>query len=287
MPELPEVEVVVRELSKKIVGQKIKKVTVGNPKTVAPLSVKQFSNKTAGRTITDVDRRAKVIIITLDDSHHIVIHLKMTGQLIYRPKSGKLISGGHSNPPTGGLPNKFTHVIFDFTDGTTLFFNDMRKFGWVRHIQNHERENLFLHTGVEPLSRTFTYVTFVGLLTKYPKQNLKQFLLDQTHIAGLGNIYVDEACFMSKVLPTRKVESFTLKEKTALHKNIIAVLKLSISKKGTSAKNYVRSDGSKGGFVPYLSVYGRAGLPCKICRTPISKIKHAGRGTHFCSKCQK
>jgi formamidopyrimidine-DNA glycosylase len=287
MPELPEVETLKRELAKSIINKTIKSVAVTNTKTVALLSVKNFSQKTVGRKIINIDRRAKIIVITLDDTHHLIVHLKMTGQLIYRPVSGKLISGGHSNPPAGGLPNKFTRIIFTFTDGATLFFNDMRKFGWIKHLQNHERENLFLHTGIEPLSKKFTDETFKKLLAKYPKQNLKKFLLNQTHIAGLGNIYVDEACFLSKVLPTRPIGSLSATEKKALHKNIIAVLKLSISKKGTSAKNYVRSDGRKGGFVPYLFVYGRAGLPCKKCHTPISKIRHAGRGTHFCPKCQK
>lgn len=288
MPELPEVETLKRELSKAVVGKTIASVNIDWPKTIYPLKPKTFNELVSGQKIISIERRAKVLIITLSDQNHLIVHLKMTGQLIFKPKSGRLVAGGHPQP--GGLdnlPNKFTRVSLNFTDGSNLYFNDMRKFGWLKHIKNHEQENIFLKIGIEPLSKQFTYETFISLLARYPKRNLKQFLLDQTLIAGLGNIYVDESCFMSKVRPTRLVETLTKKEVTDLRQNIIAVLKLSISKKGTSAKNYVRSDGSQGGFVPYLFVYGRAKLPCKVCRTPITKIKFAGRGTHFCPNCQK
>jgi len=288
MPELPEVETLKRELAKAVIDKTITSVDIGWPKTISPLKPRAFNDLVSGQKIISIERRAKVLIITLSDQNHLIVHLKMTGQLIFKPKSGRLVAGGHPQP--GGLdnlPNKFTRVSLNFTDGNTLYFNDMRKFGWLRHIKNHERENIFLKTGIEPLSKKFTYETFASLLARYPKRNLKQFLLDQTLIAGLGNIYVDESCFMSKVRPTRLVGTLTKKETTDLHQNIITVLKLSISKKGTSAKNYVRSDGSQGGFVPYLFVYGRAKLPCKVCKTPITKIKFAGRGTHFCAKCQK
>jgi formamidopyrimidine-DNA glycosylase len=288
MPELPEVETLKRELQKVLVSKKIKKVVIKWPKVVHPLTGPVFIKKLLGLKIVSTDRRAKVLVITFSDKNHVMIHLKMTGQLIYKPVSGKLVSGGHpENYDINELPNKFTRVYFKFTDGSALYFNDMRKFGWVRHTPDKEKANLFAKTGVEPLSKDFTYETFEKLLARFPKRNLKQFLLDQTLVAGLGNIYVDESCFMAEVLPTRLVGTLTTKEKISLHKNIIRVLKLSISKKGTSAKNYVRSDGSKGGFVPYLFVYGRAGLPCKICKTPISKIKFASRGTHFCQGCQK
>lgn len=288
MPELPEVETIRRELAKVLIAKTIHNISSTSAKTLAPLSLKQFKKLVIGKQIINIERRAKVLVITLSDQNHIIIHLKMTGQLIYRPQIGKIIFGGHPQP--GGLenlPNTFTRVVFDFTDKSKLYFNDMRKFGWVKHIKNHERETLFAKTGVEPLSKQFTYETFTKLLAKYPKRNLKQFLLDQTLIAGLGNIYVDESCFLSKVLPTRIVDSLKTTEKQDLYKNIITVLKLSISKKGTSAKNYVRSDGTKGNFNTYLTVYGRAKLPCLVCGTPVTKIKFAGRGTHFCSKCQK
>lgn len=287
MPELPEVETLKRELTEVLIGKKIKSASCDWPKMVRPLSVKNFCANLVGQKITAVDRRAKVLIITLQSGEHILIHLKMTGQLIYKPKNGHLVGGGHPQPGgADGLPNKFTRIVLAFTDGSTIFHNDMRKFGWSRLVDTKEKDRLLASNGPEPLSSDFSLKYFKTVLAKYPKRKLKQILLDQTLIAGIGNIYADEAAFLAKVLPMRLVGTLTQKEIANLHKFIIKVLKHSISKKGTSAKNYLRSDGSKGGFVPYLNVYGRGKLACKICSTPISKIKLNGRGTHFCEKCQ-
>lgn len=288
MPELPEVETLRRELKPLLVGQKIADLKVLWPKTVSPTPPPQFKKLVVGQKITDVSRRAKVLIIDLTTGH-LLVHLKMTGQLIVVSKDKKAKAyGGHPQP--GGLdnlPNKFTRAYFSLNNGSTLYFNDMRKFGWIRHYPTNTIDQIFHKTGPEPLSKNFSLEFFRSILKRYPNRNLKQFLLDQTLIAGLGNIYVDEAAFLAKVLPTRKVSSLTPSEIKKLHLAIIAVLKLSISKKGTSAKNYVRSNGEKGGFVPYLNVYGRGKQPCKVCGTPIVKIRLAGRGTHFCPKCQK
>ncbi len=151
-----------------------------------------------------------------------------------------------------------------------------------------ELEHLRITTGLEPLRPTFTLNAFKDVLQHYPKRKIKHLLLDQTLIAGLGNIYADESCFAAKILPTRIVTTLTTKEKKLLHQAIIKILRASIAKKGTSAKNYVRSDGTPGGFVPYLKVYGRQGQPCKRCKqNTIHKIKLNGRGTHFCPTCQK
>jgi formamidopyrimidine-DNA glycosylase len=141
--------------------------------------------------------------------------------------------------------------------------------------------------GVEPLSKNFTMVKVLAVFKKYPNRTVKQILLDQKLIAGIGNIYADESAFLSHVLPMRKAKTLTETEITDLHKNIVGVLKLSIKKKGTSSKNYLRSNGEKGGFVPHLKVYGRKNEKCKNCGTLIMKIKHAGRGTHYCPTCQK
>ena len=143
------------------------------------------------------------------------------------------------------------------------------------------------HLGPEPLGKDFTLEKFREILARYPKRKIKQLLLDQSLIAGLGNIYADESCFLAKILPTRIVGNLTPSEIKKLHQSIIAVLKLSISKNGTSSRNYVRSNGQPGGFVPHLKVYGRGKERCKICSTKISKIKLNGRGTHFCPHCQK
>lgn len=275
MPELPEVETLKRELGI-IVGKKFK--LASSPAWAG------VANKLKNKKIISVERRAKILIISLDSSEHLLVHLKMTGQLIYQPKTGKLVIGGHPQEN----PFKYTRAEFIFTDNSKLFFNDLRKFGWLKLLNKTESEKILDKHGIEPLSKQFTFQTFQNLLQKYPNRKLKQFLLDQALIAGLGNIYVDESCFLAKILPTRIVKSLTKLEQKNLHASIIKVLKLSIAKKGTSAKNYVRSDGTRGGFVPYLNVYGRKNEKCKRCKTGvIQKIKFAGRGTHFCNKCQK
>lgn len=288
MPELPEVETLKSELSRKLRNKKIKNIEVRAPKLAAPLSVKKFIKLTEGRKIKSVNRRGKIIDITLDKNLSLLIHLKMTGQLIYQPKLGKMIVGGH--PQKGGvdnLPNNYTRAIFYFTDKSVLYFNDLRKFGWIKLATREEKEGIFELLGHEPLNDNFSFESFDNLIQKYPNRKIKQLLLDQKLIAGLGNIYVDESCFSAGILPTRQVKDIKRNERKKLHKAIIDVLKLSIKMKGTSAKNYVRSDGTAGGFVPYLNVYGRKNHLCKKCKTPIEKIKLHGRGTHFCPKCQK
>jgi formamidopyrimidine-DNA glycosylase len=292
MPELPEVETIKRELVEKIKGKTISEVQILWPKTVAPTAVKDFQQLISHKKIVNLDRRAKMLLIHLSENLSLAIHLKMTGQLIFVPKNGEIISGGHLPAQAGPtkdlqIPGRHTRLIFNFTNGDTLYFNDLRKFGWVRILDEKLIKYIENEVGIEPLSKEFTVNEFEKILVKYPNRTVKQILLDQKFIAGIGNIYADEACFLSGILPNRKVGDLTKKEKTNLHQNIIAVLKLSISKKGTSSKNYLRSNGEKGGFVPYLMVYGRKGEPCKNCKKLIQKTKHAGRGTHFCAKCQK
>jgi formamidopyrimidine-DNA glycosylase len=289
MPELPEVETVRRDLVAAVVGKTFGQATILVPKIVRPLSVAAFVRAVAGKKITTVDRRAKVLLIQLTGDATIAIHLKMTGQLIYKPKRGKVIVGGH--PQEGGLdnlPNKFTRAVFPLSDGTTLYFNDLRKFGWIRFLKNPgELEELVGHHGVDALSPDFTLKVFQTLLARYHKRKIKQLLLDQTLIAGIGNIYADESCFSAKVLPTRIVGTLTDKEMRDLHRFIPKIMELSIKQGGTSADRYIRLDGSRGGFMPFLNVYGRVGKPCKRCHTPIKKIKLNQRGTQFCPNCQK
>ncbi len=287
MPELPEVETLKRELNKKLTGKKIVAVKLIYAKTIKCPSPQKFQIRVKNIQIKFVARRAKVLIIELENNESLLVHLKMTGQLIYAPLTGSLTVGGHPQiSGTSNLPNKYTRLVFTFSDQTKLHFNDLRKFGWFKLVTNEEKIKLLSHLGIEPLSPKFSLANFTEILNRYPKRKLKQLLLDQTLIAGLGNIYVDEACFLARVLPTRITGTITKNEVRKLHQAITAVLKLSIKHKGTSAKNYVRSDGQAGGFVPHLNVYGRSKLPCKKCRRPISKIKLSGRGTHFCEHCQ-
>jgi formamidopyrimidine-DNA glycosylase len=286
MPELPEVETIKRELAKVLKGKTISGVDILWLKTVTPTSADNFSKIIIGKKVLRLERRAKMILIHLSGQISLIIHLKMTGQLIFVPKKGKILSGGH---PTNDVqtPGRHTRLTFLFRDRSKLYFNDLRKFGWIKILDEKLRKYIDTEVGVEPLSKDLTMVRFKTMLNRYPNRTVKQILLDQHLIAGIGNIYADESTYLSGILPMRKVKTLKEKELTDLHKNIIAVLKLSIQKKGTSSRNYLRSNGKRGGFVPYLMVYGRKGEKCKKCSTVIKKIKHAGRGTHYCSTCQK
>ncbi|MFA6254710.1 MAG: DNA-formamidopyrimidine glycosylase [Patescibacteria group bacterium] len=293
MPELPEVETLRRELASVVRGKTIKSASVDWPKMVKPLTPKQFSQQLKGRKIIDVKRRAKILIIELSSDNFLLIHLKLTGQLIFRNKKSdirnqKLIVGGH--PQKGGvvgLPNKFTHIIFDFTDGSKLYFNDLRKFGWIRLVNKQQVDKLISEFGVEPFDKEYTLVNFQTILKRYPNRKIKQILMDQTLLAGVGNIYADESCFCAKILPTRVVKTLKPEEIKRLFNCIPKILKFAIAKKGTSADDYVQLDGSQGGMLPYLKVYGRKGEKCARCSGVVQKIKLNGRGTHFCKKCQK
>ena len=290
MPELPEVETIRRELERVLVGQRIESGEILWPGTIKPLSPKQFLKQIVGQKIRQVERRAKVLLIELGDNH-LGIHLKMTGQLVYKPQDStlkpskveSLITWWHPQP------NLFQHTraIFTLNDGSKLYFNDLRKFGWLKLWSSETKEAWLARFGREPLSPQFNLKTLATIFQCYPDRQLKQILLDQTLIAGLGNIYVDESCFAARLRPARRLKTLQSSEIKKLHWAVKKILKLAIAKGGTSARDYRRSDGSRGGFVPHLKVYGRGGRPCKICRTPITKIKLAGRGTHFCPRCQR
>lgn len=288
MPELPEVETLRRELARAIVGKKITGGKILSAKTTKPLPPTAFLKRLRNKSILSISRRAKLLILELSQKLYLVIHLKLTGQLIYQPKRGQLRLGGHPQPGgTDNLPNKFTRALLEFGDGSKLFFNDLRKFGWMRIATREELPSLLDHFGQEPLSKEFNFDHFNQLLKRCQKRKMKQLLMDQTLIAGLGNIYADEVCFAAKILPTRLAKNITPQESARLFRVIIKILRLAIKHKGTSANTYVQLGGSPGGFVPYLKVYGRKGEKCKRCGGEIKKIKLLGRGTHFCPKCQR
>ncbi|MFA5021484.1 MAG: bifunctional DNA-formamidopyrimidine glycosylase/DNA-(apurinic or apyrimidinic site) lyase [Patescibacteria group bacterium] len=303
MPELPEVETLRRELNSIIKGKVIKSAVCNWPKMVKPLTVLEFQNQIKNKKITDIKRKAKVLILDLAGPLSLLIHLKLTGQLIYRDKktenrNQRLVVGGHplplrsseTNPQKGGsngLPNKFTHLTLNFSDGSKLFFNDLRKFGWAKLVDDSGLAEVIEKHGPEPLTKEFTFKYFLAILKKYPNRKIKQILLDQNLISGLGNIYADESCFWAKVRPTRVNKTLKPEEIKKLFYCIPKILKFAIGKKGTSANTYVRLSGQPGGMEPYLKVYGRKGEKCQRCGGVVEKIKLNGRGTHFCPKCQK
>lgn len=288
MPELPEVETIRLDLEKVLVGATIADVTVRLPKLVRS-NYRSFRRLLRGRSIEGIARRAKLLIFSLSGTDtSLLVHLKMTGQLIYRHGS-HLIAGGHSQTPMSvdDVPNKYSHLWWSFTNGSQLYFNDLRQFGYVQLVSGQELEDILSAYGVEPLSSVFT-VERLGKVLHDRRINVKQVLLDQTVIAGLGNIYVDEACFYAGVKPTRQSNRLSDAEIKRLHRGIRHILQLSIKHRGTTFNNYRDAHGQRGDFIRRLKVYGRAGEVCRRCRVEkIQKTKIAGRGTHYCSNCQR
>lgn len=289
MPELPEVETIRRDLEKKISTKKIKDIKILATKSVHNKAV-EFLKVLVGNNFSHIERRGKLLMFALDkvDKYaYLLVHLKMTGQLIYRNKE-QILAGGHSQTAMDtNVPNKFTRVIFTFSDGGQLFFNDLRRFGYLKLVPKEEKEKIVKNNfGIEPLTPDYTLEAFEKLFKKR-QTNIKALLLNQKLISGIGNIYADEACFDAHVLPFRKVSSFTKEEIKKLYHAIEHVLKLSIKHRGTTFNNYVDSDGHTGSHINFLNVYGCDGEKCKRCKNIILKKKHAGRGTHYCIKCQK
>ncbi len=283
MPELPEVETIRRGLKNKVIGKAIREIKVKKPKIVKP-AVKQFIGFLQGNKFTDISRVGKLLMIKLASGHYLLIHLKMTGQLIYL-KGKDLVAGGHSFKELGELPNKHTHVLISFADGSNLFFNDLRQFGYMQVVDKEVKDKIVGRFGIEPLQHDFTWQNFRQLFTN-KSSVLKSFLLDQSIIAGLGNIYVDEVCFRAGVLPQRRINTLTEKELRKIYLACQYIINKAIIKKGTTFRDYRDTEGKSGNFVKYLKVYGRGGEPCLNCHCTINKIKLNGRGTHFCLRCQ-
>jgi formamidopyrimidine-DNA glycosylase len=289
MPELPEVETVRRGLADLLPGLKIVGVTTDWQKSFpnAPEQVEKFL---VGATVKSIRRRAKVLLIDLDTEYTLIIHLKMTGQLVYRSKvSDERFGAGHpSSSLVGELPDRSTRVIFDF--GTAnLFFNDQRKFGWVRLLPTIEVEELdfFKKVGPEPLAPDFTDKDFVTGLRRRNNSMIKAVLLDQTVVAGVGNIYADESLWGAKLQPAQRVCNISDAKLKKLFTELQYVLNLAIEKGGSSDKNYVNAEGKRGSYLSFARVFRREGQPCPRCGTTIIKTRVAGRGTHTCPRCQK
>lgn len=284
MPELPEVETIKMQLNQVLKDLKIADIEA--------LKVKSFQGETKdviGETILSVERKAKIILIKLTGGKYLVIHLKMTGQLIYRAKEAryKEVKSEKNGPyAIGKLPNKYTRVIISFADGSRLYFNDLRIFGWVKIVENlPELEKLGPEANDD---EDFTLDYFKKILAR-SKKPVKLVILDQEKLAGVGNIYANEALFMAGINPQRPANTLTGEEIKRLRDSILQVLKKAITHKGTSDKDeaYRQISGEKGDFQNYLQVYGRAGQKCPKCSGVIKRIKIGGRGTFFCPKCQK
>lgn len=286
MPELPEVETVRRGLQQLIVGRMVKSVTHDTPKSF-PNAGGDVSEFLIGAKITEIRRRAKVLLIDLSTPYTLVIHLKMTGQMVFRGEA--VFGAGHPNESLiGELPDRSTRVTIEFADGSHLYFNDQRKFGWMKLLPTLEVPNIdfMKKVGPEPLEADFTAAEFEDRFARRAKTSIKAALLDQTVVAGVGNIYADESLWGAKIHPKRLVNTITAKEFTKLYTELRAVMNLAIEKGGSTDKNYVNAEGKRGSYMDFARVFRREGKPCPRCGEIIVKFKAAGRGTHICPHCQ-
>ena len=283
MPELPEVETVRLFLKQVIIGKSIKSIQVLNKKTLDCDTKKIISQK-----ITKLDRTGKQLSIYLNNGFLLLIHLKMTGQLIF--VDGKQIILGHPTPSLykTPLPWKSTRVIFTFSDKSLLYFNDQRKFGWIKLIKQTDLSLLQSNLGPDILSKNFTLAYFQKTL-KNTTRYIKTFLHDQNKLAGVGNIYANDALFLSKIHPRTRCNRLTKAKSKALYINIKKVIRQGIINGGSTAKDnmYIRPDGSYGDQQYNFLTYQQDGQPCLVCSTKIKRIKLQGRSAFFCPDCQK
>ena len=288
MPELPEVETVRLQLLAHLSGKTIASIEVWHQKTIA--FDKNFKRRLTGKTIDHIDRVGKLLIISFSDwpGWFVLAHLKMTGQFFFVAPGRGPVGGGHlvAAADRQHLPNKHTRVAFHFTDGSSLYFNDMRLFGYTKLADATTTAAARALFGPEPIAEDFDIEWFIGAVRKR-KAPIKAVLLDQSFIAGLGNIYVDEALWRAGVRPTRRADRLTKKEAAAIAAASGAVMSESIKVGGTTFQHFLDTAGREGNFTDLLQVFDRTGLPCPRCKTPIKKIRAAGRGTHFCPRCQR
>ncbi len=297
MPELPEVEIIKLGLEKKIIGLKIQKIQVLSPK-----SFLGNPNLAEGQSVLKVWRRAKILGVDLTGDITLLFHLKMSGQLIWRGKSVKgkgegfiashratnLFIGGHpTEDMLGTMPTSHTRVIFTLAT-SRLYFNDQRKFGWVKIVDRQQVtvDSLLEKLGPEPLEEGFTWQLLKQNLYKHPKMPVKMAIMDQSVVSGVGNIYSNEACFLAKIDPRTKVNKLSDEQFRKLHEGIIKALEAGIKYGGSTRVHFVDPEGHKGYFLDYAFVYWRDSHPCKVCGTEIKKISLGGRGTYFCPSCQ-
>ncbi len=282
MPELPEVETIRRGLEKYLVGRKIENVEV----RLARIFQGDIKDIT-GAKFKDIKRFGKALVLDLNNGYSLAIHVKMTGQLVYKGKE-------NSSEFAKQLPSKFTHVIFTLDRGAFLFYNDIRQFGWIKVLKTQEvqKQNFFKDLGPEPLvgqtssgQSNLTLDKFKEIISN-KSTNIKVLLMDQKKIAGVGNIYANDALFLAGIDPRRPAKSLAEDEIVKLYKAIIEVLKRGLKYGGSSENTYVNALGETGSYQEYALVYGKTGKPCPKCGTPIEFVRLGGRGTFFCSSCQ-
>ncbi|WP_003543979.1 bifunctional DNA-formamidopyrimidine glycosylase/DNA-(apurinic or apyrimidinic site) lyase [Desulfotomaculum nigrificans] len=275
MPELPEVETVVRSLEKHLAGLTITAVDVFMPKVIRSPKPEVFAERIVGKQLQKkLGRRGKYLLLHLSDGLTLVVHLRMTGRLVYCDAETPV--------------EKHTHVIFHLDNGKQLRFTDQRQFGRMQLVPTSEVNELsgIKDLGPEPLDESFTR-DFLKKEIRRRRTRIKPLLLDQCFIAGLGNIYADEALFRARVHPERIASDLSPREIARLHKAIVEVIAGGIKHRGTTFRDYVDGEGRAGSYQQHLKVYNRENLPCPHCGKPIARIKVAGRSSYYCPCCQK
>jgi formamidopyrimidine-DNA glycosylase len=297
MPELPEVESIRMQLERFLVGlprggalrgHTIKKIEIRNPK----YEIKE-KDKIQNAKITGVRRFGKALVIDLSNGYSIVVHVKMTGQFIYQGPNlhhSAQGSAGLSKKVVGGVPGKHTHVIFTLDHSGVLYFNDYRRFGWMKlektpELQNSKNPNSYIGKLGHEFLKDLRLEEFSEILSK-SKKPIKVLLMDQEKMAGVGNIYANDALWFARINPMRTSKNLRKEEMKKLYTAIETVLKEGIKRGGASEQAFVTPDGSEGKYQDFTLVYGREGQPCKECKTAIKKIKLGSRGTYFCPRCQ-
>lgn len=270
MPELPEVETFVRALRAPLIGRTITNLRNDWPRQIAVLSPDAARERLIGRRIEAIDRRAKYLVFTLSDDETLIIHLKMTGHL-------SVVASDTPDDP-------YAHTVFELDDGRELRFRDPRKFGRV--YLTHNPADVLGALGPEPLEGAFTAAELAARLAGR-KRVIKPLLLDQTFVAGIGNIYADEALFLAGIRPTRRSDTLDAAETDALHAAIRRVLAMGIEREGASISTYVKADGQKGDMQNAVAVFRRTGQACYTCGRPIERMVLGGRSTHYCPHCQR
>jgi len=283
MPELPEVEVIRLFLADKLVGQKVVNITV--------LAAKSFygnHRQVIGQSITKLTRVGKQLSLHLSNREILLVHLKMTGQLIYSSTDRTVLGHPTKDMFIQDLPNKSTRIIISFSDGSRLFFNDQRKFGWLRLFTPKELSKFQSGLGVDIFAPRFTPKYLFSQLQKTSRP-VKVLLLDQARFAGIGNIYANDALFLSRLHPKTPSNLLTLSDAKNIVRHLVAIMQQSVLAGGSTAKDkkYLKPDGLTGSNQFRFQVYQRAGEPCLACSRPIRRITLQGRGTFFCPFCQK
>ncbi len=283
MPELPEVETIRRGLEKEVIGKRIVKIQIKNYLLIKNISVHEFSSRLKGSSIKNIKRRGKFFIFVLAPRDNLIIHLGMSGIILYRddPEKTKAL-------PFSKIKENHNHIIFFFEDNSRMIYNDVRRFGKIWLLKNGKTLPCIESLGFEPLGYKFTFESFYGLLQKN-KKNIKSFLMNQKNIAGIGNIYANEILFLSGIHPLRKSNSLTFNEAKKIYLNTRNILRQAIELGGTTMndESYLDSGGKKGSFGETIMVYGKKGRNCPLCEKPLEIIKIDNRSTFLCPGCQK